>query len=121
MAIKHMHLAFVVLSIILFYVRAISRINNWQLAKNKILFIGSHIGDTLLLISAFSLVYMAGLNPSEHSWLLEKIIFVIGYIGLGFVLLKQDKKSTQFILLGLCTVCLCLVGYLAGSKNAFLL
>ena len=121
MAIKHMHLAFVVLSIILFYVRAISRINNWQLAKNKILFISSHIGDTVLLISAFSLVYMAGLNPLEHSWLLVKIIFVIGYIGSGFVLLKQETKSKQFMFLGLCTVCLCLVGYLAGSKNALIL
>lgn len=121
MAIKHMHLAFVVLSIVLFYVRAISRLNNWQLAKNKILFISSHIGDTLLLISAFSLIYMAGINPLEQSWLLEKIIIVIAYIVLGFVLLKQDSKGKQFFFLGLCTVCLCLVGYLAGSKNAFLL
>lgn len=121
MAIKHMHLAFVVLSIVLFYVRAMARINNWQLAKNKVLFISSHIGDTLLLISAFSLIFVAGINPLEQSWLLEKIIVVIAYIGLGFVLLKQESKSKQFIVLGLSTVCLCIIGFLAGSKNAFLL
>jgi len=116
-----MHLTFVILSIVLFYIRAISRLNNWQLAKNKVLFISSHIGDTLLLISAFSLIYMVGMNPIEHTWLIEKIVLVITYIALGFVFLKQTNKGKQCLILGLCTVCLCLVGYLAGSKNAFLL
>ena len=120
MAIKHMHLTFVILSVVLFYVRAISRINNWQLAKNKILFISSHIGDTLLLISAFSLIYIAGLNPLDHDWLLEKIVLVVAYIALGFVLLKQKTKSKQFIFLAICTVCLCFIGFLAGAKKAFL-
>ncbi|PAJ74398.1 transcriptional regulator [Pseudoalteromonas sp. NBT06-2] len=120
-AIKHMHLTFVILSIVLFYVRAISRLNNWQLAKNKILFVSSHIGDTLLLISAFTLIYMAEINLLEHTWLLEKIVIVITYIVLGFILLKQTEKGKQFAILGICTVCLCLIGYLAGAKHAFFL
>jgi uncharacterized membrane protein SirB2 len=57
----------------------------------------------------------------EQPWLLEKIALVIVYIGLGFILLKQKEKPKQFFILIISTISLLLIGYLAGTKNSFLL
>lgn len=121
LAVKHTHLLFAVLSIILFYVRSFSRLKTGVLAKNKVVFIGSHSIDTLLLISAVALIVMAGFNPLEQSWLLEKIILVVAYIVLGVVAAKQSAKSAKLVLLAITTLILLVIGYLASAKTALLL
>ncbi|MAD03140.1 SirB2 family protein [Pseudoalteromonas shioyasakiensis] len=121
LAVKHTHMLFAVLSIILFYVRSFSRLKSGTLAKNKVVFIGSHSIDTLLLVSAVVLIVMAGLNPLEQSWLLEKIILVIAYIVLGVVAAKQNAKSAKLVLLVITTLILLAIGYLASAKTALLL
>lgn len=121
LAVKHTHMLFAVLSIILFYVRSFSRLKTGVLAKNKVVFIGSHSIDTLLLISAVALIVMAGFNPLEQSWLLEKIILVVAYILLGVVAAKQSAKSAKLVLLSITTLILLAIGYLASAKTALLL
>ena len=121
LAVKHTHMLFAVLSIILFYVRSFSRLKSGTLAKNKVVFIGSHSIDTLLLVSAVVLIVMAGFNPLEQSWLLEKIILVIVYIVLGVVAAKQNAKSAKLVLLVITTLILLAIGYLASAKTALLL
>ncbi|HIC25745.1 MULTISPECIES: SirB2 family protein [unclassified Pseudoalteromonas] len=121
LAVKHTHMLFAVLSIILFYVRSFSRLKSGTLAKNKVVFIGSHSIDTLLLVSAVVLIVMAGFNPLEQSWLLEKIILVIAYIVLGVVAAKQNAKSAKLVLLVITTLILLAIGYLASAKTALLL
>ena len=121
LAVKHTHMLFAVLSIILFYVRSFSRLRTGVLAKNKVVFIGSHSIDTLLLISAVALIVMAGFNPLEQSWLLEKIILVVAYIVLGVVAAKQSANSAKLVLLAITTLILLVIGYLASAKTALLL
>ena len=121
LAVKHTHMLFAVLSIILFYVRSFSRLRTGVLAKNKVVFIGSHSIDTLLLISAVALIVMAGFNPLEQSWLLEKIILVVAYIVLGVVAAKQSANSAKLVLLAITTLILLAIGYLASAKTALLL
>ncbi|MCF2907340.1 SirB2 family protein [Pseudoalteromonas sp. DL2-H2.2] len=121
MALKHTHVMFAVLSIILFYTRAISRLASGKLAANKGVFIASHSVDTVLLISAVSLAVMASLNPAQQPWLMEKIILVIAYIALGFVIAKSTTKAKQAGALVLATLTLLAVGYLASAKNALIL
>lgn len=121
LAVKHTHMLFAVLSIILFYVRSFSRLKTGVLAKNKVVFIGSHSIDTLLLISAVALIVMAGFNPLEQSWLLEKIILVVAYIVLGVVAAKQSANSAKLVLLAITTLILLVIGYLASAKTALLL
>lgn len=121
LAVKHTHMLFAVLSIILFYVRSFSRLKTGVLAKNKAVFIGSHSIDTLLLISAVALIVMAGFNPLEQSWLLEKIILVVAYIVLGVVAAKQSANSAKLVLLAITTLILLAIGYLASAKTALLL
>ncbi len=106
LAVKHTHMLFAVLSIILFYVRSFSRLKTGALAKNKVVFIGSHSIDTLLL---------------EQSWLLEKIILVVAYIVLGIVAAKQSAQGAKVILLAITTLILLAIGYLASAKTALLL
>jgi uncharacterized membrane protein SirB2 len=92
-----------------------------KLAKNKLVFIGSHVVDTLLLVSAVALLVVASMNPLQQPWLIEKIILVIAYIGFGFVVAKSTQFKTQVIALAAVTVSLLLIGYLAGSKASLLL
>lgn len=120
-AIKHTHVLFALLSIILFYTRTVSRFMSGKVASNKLVFIGSHIIDTLLLVSAVALLVVASINPLQQPWLTEKIILVIAYIGLGFVVAKSTQFKTQVIALTAATISLLLIGYLAGSKASFLL
>ncbi|TQF72038.1 SirB2 family protein [Pseudoalteromonas luteoviolacea] len=120
-ALKHTHMAFALLSVALFYTRSISRLVTGKIAGKKAVFIASHGTDTLLLISAVYLAVMAGLTPSSQPWLMEKIILVLSYIGLGFVIAKSTQKSKQIVALFGATIIIAAIGYLAGTKNAFIL
>ncbi|WP_462157794.1 SirB2 family protein [Pseudoalteromonas sp. GB56] len=119
MALKHTHMMFVVLSVVLFYTRAFSRLSSGKLAANKGVFITSHIVDTLLLLSAIGLLIVASMNPLTIPWLWQKIILVIAYIVIGFKLLKAQSKQQKLIWLGVNTLVLLGIGYLAGTKSAF--
>lgn len=120
LAIKHTHMAIAMLSVILFYVRAFSRMGSGKLAKNKLVFIGSHSIDTLLLVSALVLVSMAKINPFEQTWLLEKIVLVIVYIAVGVISIKQDKLSVKIVYTLINTAVILTIGYLATAKSALL-
>ncbi|MFY8272782.1 SirB2 family protein [Pseudoalteromonas sp. SSDWG2] len=119
MALKHTHVLFVVLSVVLFYTRAFSRLGSGKIAANKGVFIISHIVDTLLLVSAVGLLVMASMNPLTVPWLWQKIILVVGYIVVGFKLLKADSQQQKWLWLGVNTFILLAIGHLAASKAAF--
>ncbi|ESP95262.1 MULTISPECIES: SirB2 family protein [Pseudoalteromonas] len=120
-ALKHTHMIFALLSIILFYTRSVSRLATGKLAKQKLVFITSHGVDTLLLISAVYLAITLGMKPSSQPWLMEKIILVVGYIALGFVIAKSKSKAKQIPALLGATGALLAIGYLASTKSAFIL
>lgn len=119
-AIKHTHLLFVVLSILLFYTRSATRIFDSKLAKNKVLFISSHAADTFLLLSAIALIVSSGMSVTQP-WLMEKIALVVAYIGLGVVAAKTSSQATRIGLVVVITGLFALIGKLAVSKTAFLL
>lgn len=120
-ALKHTHVLFVVLSIVLFYVRSGTRIFDSKFAKNKILFIGSHATDTFLLLSAVALIVSSGMSVTGQPWLIEKIALVIAYIGLGVVAAKTDKNAVRIALFVVITGVFALIGKLAVTKAAFVL
>ncbi|WP_105168978.1 SirB2 family protein [Pseudoalteromonas sp. T1lg23B] len=121
LALKHTHMLFVVLSILLFYTRAFSRFASGKLAANKGVFIASHSIDTLLLVSAIALLVVGSINPLGQPWLLEKIVLVIAYIALGVIGAKSTSKQTQIATFIGVTVSLLGIGYLAATKSAFIL
>ncbi|BBN82387.1 SirB family protein [Pseudoalteromonas sp. A25] len=120
-ALKHTHVLFAVLSIILFYTRSVSRLASGKIAANKGVFIASHGIDTLLLVSAISLLIMGSINPLGQPWLLEKILLVLAYIALGVISAKAKTRSLQLSALIFATLSLLGIGYLAGSKSALIM
>ena len=73
LAVKHTHMAIAVLSIVLFYVRSFSRLGSGTIAKNKLVFIGSHATDTFLLISAIALMAIAKINQIGRASCRERV------------------------------------------------
>ncbi|TMP60491.1 transcriptional regulator [Pseudoalteromonas sp. S1610] len=121
LALKHTHMAIALVSIILFYVRSFSRIGSGSLAKNKVVFIGSHSIDTLLIISAITLMAMAKINPLEQLWLLEKIVLVVIYIAVGIISAKQTTTLPKVMFLVFNTAVILAIGFLATAKAPLLL
>jgi uncharacterized membrane protein SirB2 len=59
-----------------------------------------HVVDTVLLLSAITLVAMLGLNPLSAPWLMAKIGGLVLYIGLGMLALRpglpQPVRATAW-------------------------
>ncbi|MBL4661232.1 MAG: SirB2 family protein [Alcanivoracaceae bacterium] len=87
-AIKYSHMLFITISILLFQYRFFLKIFNKPISR--FLKIIPHVNDTLLLVSAISLAYIANFNPFYHTWLAAKIIALVIYIGFGFMALKSS-------------------------------
>jgi uncharacterized membrane protein SirB2 len=89
---KHSHMLFITVSIILFQWRYFLKMRNKPLHKTlKIL---PHINDTLLLVTGVSMAYIASINPMVHPWLAAKIIALLLYIVLGMVALKSAASKS---------------------------
>ncbi len=85
---KHIHLAFVALSLLGFVVRGIWMMKDSPLLQAKLTKILPHVIDTVLLVSAVILAVQLGFKPGEQPWLQAKIIGLLFYILLGVVALK---------------------------------
>lgn len=115
--IKHSHMLFITISIVLFQLRFFLKSTNKPIAKPlKIL---PHINDTLLLISGISLAYQVNINPLEHSWLLAKIIALLLYIYFGIIALKSSgsKSQSSYVIATLLFVFMAMTAF---KKHAFI-
>ncbi len=114
---KHSHMLFITISIVLFQLRFFLKSFNKPIVKP--LKIIPHINDTLLLLTGVSLAYQSSINPMEHNWLLAKIIALVFYIGFGTVALKSAgmKSKLSYIIATLLFVFMVLT---ALKKQPFL-
>ncbi len=115
--IKHSHMLFITISIVLFQLRFFLKTFNKPISKP--LKIIPHVNDTLLLITGISLAYQASINPMEHHWLLSKIIALLMYIGFGTVAIKSQgmKSSISYVI---ATLLFVFMVFTAIKKHAFL-
>lgn len=88
MAVKHLHLLLVLLSVSFFVIRFVLSIKGSALLQRKLVKVLPHVIDTFLLVSAAVLVWLLQINPLEQLWLAEKIIAVVAYILLGVYAFK---------------------------------
>ena len=83
MILKHLHVTTAYLTITLFALRllldAVGR-PGWR--QTPLRFI-PHINDTILLVAAISLVFVAGYASAMPGWLIAKIVLLVGYIIAG--------------------------------------
>ena len=88
MILKHLHMTTAYLTITLFALRllldAVGR-PGWR--QTPLRFI-PHINDTILLVAAISLVFVAGYASAMPGWLIAKIVLLFGYIIAGVFALK---------------------------------
>jgi uncharacterized membrane protein SirB2 len=114
-AVKHSHLIFIVISILLFETRYFLKVFNKNIPR--LLKIIPHINDTLLLVTGVSLAYMASIKPWEQTWLGYKLIALLAYIIFGMMALKSNGiKSVLGFLMA--TISIVFMIFTAVSKNA---
>ena len=93
LALKHIHMSAIALSFLFFFVRGcLSFIASDWLAKRWLKVI-PHIIDTVLLLSAFGLIYHIQQYPFVDHWLTAKLVALIIYIMLGVIALKVAKPA----------------------------
>lgn len=93
LALKNIHLASVVLSYLLFFVRGVWMMRDSPLLARRWVKIVPHVVDTVLLASAIATAAMIRQYPFVHPWLTAKVIGLVVYIGLGMIALKRGKTK----------------------------
>jgi len=118
--IKTLHISCVILSFSGFVLRGIWMVFDSAMLGNKWVKIVPHIVDTILLISAFFLVYVLGLSIFDHDWLLAKIIALVVYVLLGTLALKRGKtKKIKMLALVLAIATFLYIVSVAVTKSVF--
>lgn len=112
LAIKHLHVTCVVLSISLFFLRGIWTMQVSPIMQQRWVKIAPHIIDTLLLGSALTLAWLSQQWPFQQAWLTAKVLGLLAYIILGSIALKRGK--TRQIRLAAWLLALVTVGYIVA-------
>ncbi len=90
---KQIHLSTIVLTLILFLLRAIWMLTDSPRLQHRWVKIVPHINDTLLLISAIAMTLIIDQYPFVDSWLTAKVLGLLGYIVLGTIALKRGRTK----------------------------
>ena len=118
LAVKHIHLTLVVLSVVLLCYRFVtSKLMTKPLPK--FLKIAPHIIDSFLLLSALALCVIIKQYPLVDSWLTLKVGFVIGYIVAALFAMKAQVKWKGVSLFALSIICLIMAAKVAVMKTSF--
>lgn len=125
MALKHLHLLTVTISIVLFILRFYWQARGSLLLHKRWIKIVPHVNDTVLIVSGIALVVILKLYPllGMDSWLTEKLFGVVFYILLGYLALgkKTKKVKVRTLAFVLALGCLYLITKLATTKIPFLM
>ncbi|ABM20218.1 SirB2 family protein [Marinobacter nauticus] len=114
---KHLHMTTAYLTITLFALRllldAVGR-PGWR--QTPLRFI-PHINDTILLVAAIALVFVAGYASAMPGWLITKIVLLFGYIIAGVFALKTTVgKPARIVAAVLALVQVSAIFHLAMAK-----
>ena len=117
LALKHLHLLTIALSLGLFLARWLGGFWQARWLRWKPVRIVPHINDTLLLLTGIALIVVSAQYPWNQGWLAVKLVLVVAYIGIGYGALKCQSMMGRLVLglLGLTTAGS--VVYLAISKT----
>ena len=91
LAIKHIHVTAVVLSLTFFLFRGWCMLQKPRLLNKRWMRIGPDSIDTVLLVSAGLLAYKLQQYPFVDSWLTAKVLGLLLYIVLGSIALRRGR------------------------------
>jgi uncharacterized membrane protein SirB2 len=112
LALKHLHLTAVVLSVALFVLRGLWMLADSAQLQRRWVRIVPHLIDTVLLVSAIALTLILQQYPFVNGWLTAKVLALIAYILLGSIALKRGP--TKPIRAAAWVAALTVVGYIAS-------
>lgn len=118
--IKFVHVSSAVISFLGFSLRGYWMLVESPRLQNRISRVLPHIIDTVLLLSAITLVLMSRQYPFVVDWVTLKIGLLVVYIVLGTVALKRGRtRQIRIIALGSALVTILTIFYVAITKPVF--
>jgi uncharacterized membrane protein SirB2 len=115
--IKSLHLLFALLTIAAFVGKFVLSEQHSELLTQKAVKIAPHVISSLLLLSGVVLVFQG--QWASYSWLVAKLIGVIGFIGLGILTVRSEGQNRWLAFAG-AIACFLYVGIVAVTKNPLL-
>ncbi|WP_372831327.1 SirB2 family protein [Pontibacterium sp.] len=112
LAIKHIHVTAVILSLTFFLFRGWCMMQKPRLLSKRWMRIGPDIVDTVLLVSAGTLAFKLQQYPFVDSWLTAKVLGLLAYIVLGSIALRRGR--TRAIRIAALTGAICTAGYIVA-------
>ena len=91
LVLKHLHVAFVVISITGFFLRGIWMLTDSPLLDRLWVRVVPHVNDTLLLAAAIGLSVELRQYPFVDGWLTAKVIGLLAYILFGMFALRRGR------------------------------
>lgn len=110
--VKTIHQSAVAISVTGFAVRGIASLLGAQWVRSGVWKRLPHVIDSVLLISALTMVWMLRLTPDKAPWLLAKVVGLVIYIGLGVVALRPDRPAATRA--GALLAAMCVAGWIAS-------
>lgn len=118
--IKVVHMSCAMLSVLGFLFRGTLKIQGSAVVEKKLVKILPHVIDTVLLVSAITLVIMSGQYPWVAPWVGAKIVGLVVYIGLGVVVMRTAKtQKVRIIAFALALITAAYIFMLATTKTIF--
>ncbi|ATD64817.1 SirB2 family protein [Neisseria weixii] len=118
--VKHSHMLFVAITILLFNLRFFLLWKNPQKPLPGILKALPHLNDTMLLFTGLWLMKLTHFTPFNAPWLAVKIFLLLVYIGFGVAMMRSAPRSSKFYVTYLSAMaCVATIVYMALSKPYF--
>ena len=78
-----------------FFIRGLLALWQSPALKHRVLKILPHVIDTFLLVSGVIMVFAWNLWPTDHTWLMAKIIALLLYIYFGLRMLRWGTTTSR--------------------------
>lgn len=112
--VKHVHMTAAAISGAVFFLRGLWLIQESKLVDAKVVKVLPHIIDTVLLISALTLVVMLGTLPF---WVQIKVVALFVYVALGMVAFRASSYGARVLFFALGGLTYAFIISVAITKN----
>ena len=98
LTLKHIHVAFVALSLLTFLVRGVWLFIHSAMLGERWVKLLPHVVNTILLASGIALAMYLSMSPGNQPWLMVKIVGLIAYVGLGVAAFRASGPTAHKLL-----------------------
>ena len=116
---KMLHVTFVTLSLVSFLGRFILNEKASPLMQAKWMKIAPHVLNSFLLLTGAMLVFEGGWLAGDFTWIIAKLIALVGFVGLGMMALKRDSQNRWYAFAG-ALLCFMFMAKVAATKTVTL-